>query len=159
MSFDNLPLIDGTDEQIQISFIEAEAMGTVDVQDGRRLKAGDTAPELTVVLLDEEKEPRQIPDSTTVIFGAKKRDFDSEVDSTEYLTSGYSAPFENYAEGEVVDDTKGIVSFDWADADTTNQSGTYDTEFRLIWTDDDDDENIEAFPSDGFTEVTITESL
>lgn len=161
MSFDRLPYITTDDNSlinIQFKLIDL-TMSELEVIGGRRLKAGDTAQDFEAELIKENGRTLEIPDGATVIFGARLVDFDSTVDSTEYLTSGYSGDFENYAEGEVVDAANGIVAFDWSDADTTDQVGTYDAEIKLIWTDDDSDESVESFPSKGFTEVTIRESL
>lgn len=161
MSFDTLPLTESDDGSlIQIQFLPIQTnMSTLNVIRGRRLKAGDTAPDMEVELIGEDDDVWPVPDGATVIFGCRKRDFDSSTDDFEYLTSGYDATFDNYTAGKVVNASDGIVAFDWADADTTDQVGTYDSEFRILWTGDDSDQNVKTFPAEGFTEVTIDESL
>jgi len=74
------------------------------------------------------------------------------------LQAALTKPFENYSEGSVVDAVKGNIAFDWRDATTTDQAGTYEAEVRIVWSDNGED-LVKTFPSRDFSEVTIREGL
>jgi len=157
---EDLPFI-SVDEQnrIRIQFAEIEQpMAQLEITDGRRLKSGDTAPTFEATLRKENGNRFEVPDEATVLFGARIKDFDDEEHDSEFITGGADEPFENYSEGSVVDAVKGNIAFDWRDATTTDQAGTYEAEVRIVWSDNGED-LVKTFPSRDFSEVTIREGL
>ena len=157
---DGLPFV-SVDEQnrIRIQFAEIdEPMAQLEITDGRRLKSGDTAPTFAATLRKENGNRFEIPDEATILFGARIKDFDEEEHDYEFITDGAEEPFDNYSEGSVVDAARGNIEFDWRDATTTEQAGTYDAEVRVVW-DNNGTKLVKTFPSRDFSEVTIREGL
>lgn len=152
--------------QIVLGVTEDDMTG-ITIEDGGVLKQGDTSPALVAQLFENGDEVVELDSSSmTVLFGARYNGYD-DLDSTEqsntdeYLTGGYeqSGQLANYTEGSVYDENGGRVEFDWRDASTTEQVGTYDIEFVIVESTGQSGDKIRTFPADGFEAIEINEGM
>lgn len=71
------------------------------------------------------------------------------------MTRSIGTPIVNRGAAEIVDDaTDGIVSYQWAEGDTS-QTGQFRGEFEITYADG----SIETFPNYGYIQILITSDL
>jgi len=93
------------------------------------IKSGDTRPSLEVQLLDEDKNPRDLQTAESVKFYMEEQSSNNVVVD---------------AEGSVVNESEGIVVYEWQNGDTES-TGRHIAEFEIHYTD-----SVETFPNDNY---------
>jgi hypothetical protein len=124
-----------------IEFTTNMIEATIDVEQGTKLKAGDTLPVFKAQLLDNG-DPYDLTDKTP------------ELHMNEEGTDISSKTIDGVAM-TVVDETAGEVEYQW-DSSETETEGDYNLEVVVV---DDTSSNERTFPTDGFVNVRIYEDL